>query len=210
MVRDTLFALLAQRLGNRQDLIPRMATEAQLLQEVKLERNPWTPWFLESELATATCTVGDERLALPSDFLGEIEEESLWIYETDGVTLLGSLEPKTDYDKLLNLYPGSGRPKRYAAVNEYFMLRPVADAAYVVKMRYYAKDAILDSNIENKWLKYASDVVLAELGYVLASKHMQHGELAAAFQVDAQAAWTRLYNTHTAREESNRIRQMEA
>lgn len=209
MLRDALFTLLSQRLGNRSDLIPRMETEAQLLQEVKLERNEWLPWFLETEIASTETVAGEERVQWPSDFLGEIEEQALWLYvESEGNSMIPLR--KMTYDEMIARYPGAGRPLAYASGAEYIYLRPIPDAAYILRMRYYAKDVVLDINIENKWLKYASDVVLAELGLVMASKHMQHNDLAAVFAQDAQAAWRRLYNAHVARQEANLERVMEA
>jgi hypothetical protein len=111
---------------------------------------------------------------------------------------------------MLAQYPGTGRPKAYSIGADEFRFGPTPDAIYTVKMRYKAKDTTLDTNIENQWLKYASDVVLAELGIVMAEKHMQHPKLAEAFRNDAGVAWTRLYSKHTAREEDNHSRVMEA
>lgn len=186
-----------------------MATEVQLLQEVRLEQNPWLPWFLETEIATASTTALEERITLPSDFLGEIEEQALWLYDAAQDIVWTPLKKMT-YDNMLARYPGTGRPKAYAVSADYFHLMPISDVVYSVKMRYMAKDAILDSNIENKWLKYASDVVLAELGVTMAEKHMQHPKLAESFRSDATTAWARLYSKHIARAEENQNRVMEA
>lgn len=208
MIRDNLIALVAQRIGNRTDLTSRMITELLLLQETKLEQNSWLPWFLETEMEQAALTVGEERLALPSDFLEEIEDQALWLYDTAAEVKMASLS-KMGYDAMLAKYPGDGRPAAYSIGNQYFHLRPVADAAYIIKTRYMAKDALLDTNIENKWLKYASDLVIAELGAVMA-RHVQNGNLVALYEADAEKAWSRLYAKHVAREEINGSRVMEA
>lgn len=209
MVRDTLLSLLGQRLGNRTDLTTRMITEVQLLQEVRLEQNSWIPWFLETEMATSATVAGEERLALPTDFLAEIEEQTLWLYDSTQDVVWIPLR-KMAYDNMLAKYPDTGRPKAYSLGPDEYRFGPVPDDIYTVKMRYKAKDDILDTNIENKWLKHASDVVLAELGIVMAEKHMQHPKLAETFRNDAGVAWTRLYNKHVAREEENQNRVMEA
>lgn len=209
MLRDDLFSLLSQRLGNRADLISRMETEVQLLQDTVLEQHAWLPWFLETEIATATTTVGDERVLLPVDFLIEIEEEALWVYVDTEENPYSALK-KMPYDAMIARYPGPGRPYAYALGGNYFLLRYIPDAEYIVKMRYMAKDDALTTNIQNKWLKFASDVVLAELGIVFAEKHMQHFELAQTFRADATAAWNRLYSVHVARQEANLSRVMEA
>lgn len=208
MVRDSLFALLAQRLGSRPDLIPRMIPEMIMLQETVLEQHHWLPWFLETEIATTLTVPGEERLQLPVDFLGEIEEQALWWYNEAESPAMIPLKKMT-YDDLLQRYSGQGSPKAYAVGAEYFFLGNIPDREYTLKMRYLARDAVLDTNIQNKWLKYASDVVAAELGVVLAEKHMQHAELALAFRTDAKAAWDRLYVAHVARQEVNMNRVME-
>lgn len=187
-------------------MIARMETEAVLLQETVLEEHEWLPWFLETEMAYTTTTAGDERVQLPFDFLQEVEEQALW-YDT-GTALVPLI--KGDYDDNLQRYPGTGAPKRYSIGGEYLLLRPVPDATYQIKMRFLATDAALTTNIENKWLKYASDVFLAELGIAISEKHMQHFELAKTFRADAQRAWTRLYSKHVARQEINHDRVMEA
>lgn len=209
MIRDTLFSLLAQRLGNRTDLITRMATEVQLLQETKLEGHEWLPWFLETDKTTIDTTANDERIALPVDMLGEIEEEALWVVDSTQEQPLVPLR-KMDYDDMIRMYPGTGQPKAYAVGADYIFLGPVPDAVYTITLRYMAKDATLSTNIENKWLKHASDVVIAELGAIMAKQHMQFFELAATFEQDAQKAWNRLYTKHVARQEANHERVMEA
>lgn len=206
MFRNDLFALLAQRLGNRQDLIPRMETEVLLLQEIRLEQNVWLPWFLETEMAWTTTTPGEERVQLPVDFLGEVEEQALWRVDD---TRLVPIQ-KMDYDDMLVRFPMEGTPRAYAVGNGYLFLRPVPTEEITLRMRYLARAEPLTSNIENVWLKYASDVVIAELGAVLAKQHMQHGELAATFAEDAKLAWDRLYKVHIGRQETNRVRLMEA
>lgn len=206
MLRDDLFALLAQRLGNRQDLIPRMETEVLLLQDTKLEQNVWLPWFLETDTVWTVTVQGDEKVQLPADFLGEIEEQALW--RVDGANLIPL--QKMDYDDMLARFSAEGTPRAYAVGNGYIFLWPVPIEEITLRMRYLARAEPLTSNIENVWLKYASDVVIAELGAVLAKQHMQHGELAATFAEDARLAWDRLYKVHIGRQETNRARLMEA
>jgi hypothetical protein len=208
MLRDSLFDLLAQRLGNRQDLVSRMATEVQLLQDVKLEQNYWLPWFLETEMAYTATTAGEERVELPADFLGEVEEQALWLYDSTASLQYKALR-KMEYDDMIVKYPGTGTPEAYAIGANYLFVRSIPDAVYTLKMRYLARDAVLDSNIENQWLKYASDLVMAELGAVMAKQHMQYMELAATFENDAKLAWDRLYKAHIARQEANIERVME-
>jgi hypothetical protein len=191
------------------DVTEQTKLEAQFLQENVLERNVWTPWFLETEIADTLTVAGEERVQLPVDFLAEVEEQALWRYQEGEVESMIPLK-KMDYDDMLRRYPGTGTPLAYAMGGEYFFLGHIPDAEYTLKMRYFARDESLSSNIQNKWLKYASAVFLAELGVIMAEKHMQHFELAKIFRTDAASAWNVLYATHVARMEANQSRVMEA
>jgi hypothetical protein len=76
-------------------------------------------------------------------------------------------------------------------------------------MRYIAKDErISDEAAAPKWLKYASDVVIAELGFVLATKHIKDADLGQQFAAEAQVAWKRLYERHVSRAEINQSRSL--
>jgi hypothetical protein len=209
MLRDDLFALLAQRLGQRDDLIPRMATEVQLLQSVTLEKNLWLPWFLLTGLESLSVTLGATSVAYPDDYLGEDEDSAVWLYDATAAQPLTQLR-KMAYDDMLVKYPGTGTLKAYAIGSTGFLLAPAAQEACTLKHRYFAADTVLSTNIENQWLKHAPDVVIAELGAVMAKQHMQYMELAATFENDAKVAWDRLYKAHIARQEANIERVMEA
>lgn len=204
MLRDDLYTLVSQRLGNRSDLIDRMGTEVQLIQSLTLERNSWLPWFLTNLDTAQVTTVGDSAVPLPLDFLAEDDEQTFWITAEESFPL-----KKMSYDDMVKRYPGSGVPRAYAQVGEGYVFGPIPDAVYPMTIRYYAADEDLSTNIENKWLKYASDLVAAELGVRMARTHMQYEELAQAITLDARAAWKRLYDVHTAYMENGRERIME-
>jgi|SRR5687768_738546 len=204
MTRDEAIALLKYRLGNRTDLDARILLEMVYAQEYKLEgTGAFLPWFLETELATITTIAGEERILLPDDFLGEVEDQALWLYDEDSATPWTELR-KNDYDYLRVKYPATGLPKQYALLGDYFALFPVPDDSYTIKMRYYAKDDSLASdNIENKWLKHAGDLLIAETGLIMAG-HIFNTDLQAQFEKDASVARQRLYTKHEARRHSNR------
>lgn len=209
MLRDDLFTLLSQRLGNRADLVPRMELEVTLLQSVTLEQHTWLPWFLETSLVDLATISGEELVDFPTGFLREKEDDALWLYDSTAAVPLTPLA-KLDYDDMVQKYPGAGAPKAYALGSTGFYLRYIPDQVYSLKLRYFAQDVTLSTNVENKWLTYAPDVVLAELGIVMAEKHMQYFELAQTFRKDAEVAWNRLYTVHIARQEDNMLRKLEA
>ena len=149
-------------------------------------------------------TAGERQLPLPEDFLAEIEESALWLELRDGSTVeLG----KMDFDVAARKYPGVGQPLVFCRVGEYFQFFPIPDYNYTVFMRYFGKDErIRDALASPKWLKYASDIVMAELGKIIADKHIKDAQAAASFAADAQAGWQRLYAKHTAMQEVNQAR----
>ena len=203
MLRDAAVKIINLRLGNRR-MDETILTEMDFIQRSVLENRAWLPWFLETELASASTQAGERRVALPPDFLMEIEEESLWIETPEG----GLIElEKTDYDRGMRALPGSGQPVAYALASGYFQFFPKPDAAYTLQMRYYAKgESISAANVEVSWLLHAADLVVAEVGLAIAEKHLQNVNLAVSFQNAAAQALKTLQDRHTAMQEVNRNR----
>lgn len=194
------------RLGDRDDMEPRIAAELPVLQETVLEGNPWLPWFLLSTWDGATVS-STQTVALPADFLMESEESALYIQDTSGAWHeLGKEAP----DVLRRKYSGEGIPQGYAILGNSIYFYPTPDQAYPLCLdKYFAKaDPIATLSPVSVWLDEASDVVLAELCQVLAAKHLKDANAAAGFAADASKAWARLYNKHIAREEINTVRIM--
>ena len=203
MLRDEVVKIINLRLGNRKmDAV--ILAEMDFIQRSVLERRAWLPWFLETELASASTQAGERRVALPPDFLMEIEEESLWIETADG----GLIElEKTDYDRAMRALPGDGQPVAYALASGYFQFFPKPDAAYKLQMRYYAQgESIAQANVEVSWLLHAADLVVAEVGLVIAERHLQNAALAASFRDAAAQALKTLQDRHVAMQEVNRNR----
>jgi hypothetical protein len=206
MLRDDLVTLLQYRLGNRTDLEDRIILEMALVQSFILEgTGAFQPWFLESEMSRIDVGPGEERVALPTDFLGEIEEQSLWLYDEDNIDAPYTELHKSSYDKLILKHQVAGVPSEYAMVGEYILLRPIPDDIYNIRMRYYAAaTSVSTGNIENSWLKHASDWVMAETGAVIAGKHIRNAPLAEEFRQEAAIARQRVYTKHEARKHTNR------
>jgi hypothetical protein len=207
MDKADLVKIVGWRLGDRSDMADRIDLELDILQDTVLESKPWHPWFLESELAYASTFPNERRIPLPVDFLGELEESHLYVVEPG--TLLQRELLKKDADVALQLWPGLGMPLAYAVSGLYFQFFPKPDDAYPIAMRYYAKDVRISSDTaDSRWMKYAPDIVLAELCQALASKHIKDPEAAAGFTQDAQVAWKRLYDKHIAMAEINQPRSL--
>lgn len=208
MTFDEAVTLLNYRLGNRTDLATRIALEMQHVQTFLLEGTAsFLPWFLETEIATSTAAEGEERVMLPEDFLAESEDQALWLYDENSSDEIWVELKKNDYDLLRVKYQAAGRPAQYALVGDYFLIAPTPDTDYTIKMRYYAKDAALATGEENKWLKHAADLLIAETGRIM-SGHMMNPVLEAKFEKEATIARERLFRKHEARRHANRTYSM--
>lgn len=206
MLRDDVANLIAQRVGKRTDMLAAIVAEMQYVQAFVLEQHLWLPWFLETENAETQTLVGEERVRLPDDFLGEIEDQHLWIKAaTDSEW---SALTKLEYDEAFARYQGTGRPMAYAMTAEYFTMHYTPDDTYTLRMRYYGRATSLATNIENQWLKWAADVMIAECGQIIAGRYIQNAALGQQFADDATVAWDRLYRQHIAREQVNNPAQM--
>lgn len=109
--------------------------------------------------AQAVCTVAEDRLTLPGDFL---ELRSIHV-DTNPITPLDYLSPSTffkDGNTKVN-----GVPTRYTILSTDFKLAPVPDFAYKMIMLYYAKPAALsNTNATNTFLtKYPDAMLYASL-----------------------------------------------
>lgn len=205
MIKSKVIDLIKMRLGNRTDtgIDDRINAELDMAQ-YELERfGDFTPWFLLSETATYTTTVGERRVPIPTDMLQEYEEGALF-YNYAPLT-------KHDYDALVARFTDEeGAPQAYALVDDYFILFPLPDDAYVLDMKYYRQDAVPSSvaaDGENKWLKNAADWLLAKTGVAIARFIKDEGA-AALFASDEQQATARVYKQHIDRTERNTDRQM--
>lgn len=166
MTRDEAVSWVQFHLGSRTDLTTQAQNALNAAQE-ELERRDFLPWFLRTEVATTTTASSEERLAVPSDFIREWEEGALYRI-ADNEELI-PLEKNT-LTVLRAQFRGTaiGAPTDYALDNDYFRLFPTPDAAYDVKMIYYAHDAVLATNVENRWLKNAPWMMIAEAIMILA------------------------------------------
>ena len=165
MLRDTAVARIQQKLGFKTTQADEIITAIQDAQ-IKLELRDELPWFLRTEIASASTVVDEERLAVPTDFIREVEESALFIFDataTDPEDEWVALE-KGESDTLRVDFPGTGTPQAYSLDGPYFRLFKTPDAVYTMKMVYYKQDTILTSNIENDWLKYIPFLLIGKAG----------------------------------------------
>lgn len=207
MILSEALTILKFRLGSRTDtdldtIIPVEMAQAQF----ELEHTGAPPWFLLTEDATASTTPGERRLLVPTDFLLESEDGCLWRVEDTGE--LTELDKGNFDDSIAYWGMEQGVPSGYATLGAYFQLFPIPDAAYTMRMKYYAADTLptaMAAGDTNLWLTWGQDLLLAYTGRRLAT-YLRDVELAEIFAKEAVAADTRLVREATARDETNRNR----
>lgn len=213
MLRDAAVDIIMFRSGNRKDpgLRDAIIAEMAYVQENILEHANFQPYFLLTETVPLSTTVGDERISVPSDFIMEWEEGALYLVEDDGsLTLLY----KDDMEKIRANTSGVGKPIAYDLAGEYFLLGPTPDKVYNLQMKYYGKAESLAgtygdaANIENVWLKNASDWFIAEVGAIIAAQHLYNEKLAVMYIRQGAEAKKKLMNGDIARREVNKDREM--
>lgn len=161
MTRGEAISIIQGRIGQRSntDLTNQIIAELKLVQ-TDLEREPTLPWFL---IKTLTENESTATFATETDFIREVQDVTGLSIMVDGVR-----KPlvKDDYDFLSrqsNL-EGTGQPKFYALVGFTYYLFPTPDKAYSFTKVYYAEDATLATDIENKWLKHIPGLLIAMAG----------------------------------------------
>lgn len=171
MVRDEAVAVVQERLGFRTDLATNIVSNMQLAQQ-ELEQGLDLPWFLRKFDATLVNTAGNlDLVTLPTDFL-EVDDDE----ERPGLWYLSD-------STWVPLYPAEAGAQRqdayasqYAAFTHYsilgynIFLGPIAPTVVTTfRLHYYGKGTLLDSNIENAWLKEAPEVLINAAGVKIAA-----------------------------------------
>lgn len=169
MLRDEAITLMQLQLGFRTDQVTNLITALKTAQ-IKLERDAIKPWFLLSDEVTFTTTADATfRSELPADFIMESEDHKLTYYPDDTELDPVSLK-KIAFDWGKEYYKYSeGPPEAYALAGNYFYIFPIPDDVYTIKWQYFAQDMVLDTNIENNWLKYISYYLMGEAGLLIAT-----------------------------------------
>lgn len=172
MTRDEAVAMIKLQLGYRTTGDSDIVTCLQLAQTT-LEGAPVKPWFLTYKDYALVTVATTPTVAIPTDFLEELEDGVLRYIPT---TLTeGEVDlVKDQYDVLrknfLDTVTGTtetGVPEAYALLGDYFYIFPVPAAAYNLKLDYIAKATALSTNVENAWLKWTPKLLMGEAGKLI-------------------------------------------
>jgi len=164
----------------------------QLAQATELEGNAVLPWFL---LKTGSVTASAATATAPTGFLREYEEGGLWGTDDDG------LPYKIDKDDFAVLNAEeweAGAPQQYALVGGTLYFFPTPDVSRTLTMYgYFADTPLGSSDIENNWLLYAPDLMIAQAGVQIA-RYLRDPDMVQLFSADVARAWGRIQRTNVA------------
>ena len=166
MTRDEGVAIIKEQLAFKTTLDSNIVTLMQLAQTT-LERSPPRPWFLESPVTSLVSVADNELIALPTGFITEMDEHPLFYVDSDGFK---HALPKDDYATLAQTFKEveADEPQAYALLHENIAIFPTPDAVYDFSWRFYKADTVLDTNVENNWLKEVPLLLLGSTGQLIA------------------------------------------
>lgn len=196
LTRTQIISTVLGRLGRREGdtyLVAQAKTELGLIQS-RLEGGAFLPWFLLTAESTLTLTANNRELALPANFLREWDDYPIHRYEATGSPVYRKLE-KEDFDVLIEEFDGvaSGDPVAYALTGTTLNFFTTPNSAYSCRWRYYAKDTALSDSVDtNLWTTNADDLLVAELGVVMAGQYARRVDLAQVFATQKAEAVKRL------------------
>lgn len=205
MTRDDAIALMQIQLGFRTDQSANLITCLKVAQQ-QLELQPTKPWFLISEDSYIRTEVDEGRLPVPSDMLQEADDGVLYFVPDDAEDESDHVLLKKDqYDILRGNFAetASGEPQAYALLGDYFRIFPIPDDDYLIRMIYYQQDTVLDSNVENGWLKWAPYLLMGKAGQLLSLGGLRDSQATVVFQGWEQQGAIALHAQNVAREMAN-------
>lgn len=169
MLRDTAVARVKQLLGFKQTLDAEIV-QAMIEVQEQIEIEPELPFFLRFVDDTLVTVIDDHRLTLPVSYIRDAEED-FRVTDSDGESFSLVKDTKGYLSLRYQDMDGieEGVPKKYALIDRVWWFYPRPDATYALSTTYYKKDDTLATNIENKWLKYLPELLIARSGLMLAS-----------------------------------------
>lgn len=179
MTRDEAVAQIQQILVWRGDRTNEIIAGLKFQQQ-DAEEQATLPWFLREEDTSLVTVVDNELLAPPTGFIREWDEDALYVKHVD-VSGTGQEEwvplvkdspryLRTSINNYTDPATSDARiPIAYSWDGTNFRLFPTPDDVYEMRMIYYKKDALLDTDIENKWLKHLPYLLIGKAGLVIAT-----------------------------------------
>lgn len=210
--RSDIINLVLARCGRQEGnayLAAQAVTELKLIQS-RLEGEAFMPWFLLSDESSLVSAAATKTTALPTDFLREYEDFPLYLYDSTAEDPYTQLT-KDEYDVLESKFGEDSPtvPSAYALQGSALNWFPTPDAIYNFRWKYYQAQPSLDETTSsNAWTENAADLLVAELGIVIAGSYKKDADRAQMFGIDLTRAQRRLLSFDEARKQANRDLQM--
>lgn len=189
MDRDTALLRITDGLGFRSDLATKVILRMQETQR-DLERGDTLPDFLIKEGQTLSLLQVGNSVALPDDFL---RRSSLELRYTPADSTISKTVPWRNYDAAYQTFSDRDPTGPSVAVlrASTILFFPIADRDYTLTWDYYAKAALLTTNVENVWLANAPELIIGDAGLRMALdiRNKEAQGLFGAMYKEARRVW---------------------
>ena len=207
--RNDIRDAVAERLGQRTDLDTAIELEIRYAQR-QLEEERSLPWFLLTRRVSVSTVASTQAVSVPTRFLREYDEAgqkgSVEIQDDDGNWHELRKLPIGDLDAEFG-NTDEARPEAYALIGQEFLLGPIPNAIYTLRIRTFYQGATdLTSDVSNDWTIYGPDLLIAATGKRMAHGYLRDEGAKAQFDLMYAEAHQRLVAENTAREESGTVR----
>lgn len=209
MLRSEAIAIIRRGLGFRDDLEDDIVAALQEAQRL-LEQGRTLPSWLKSEDQSFAVPSGSADVALPTDFLREVDGETFHYTDTATADRV-FLEKFIDLNLLKQTLDVSdtdpGKPLAYYLRKATVGIYPERNGAFTLTWSYYAKAQVLSTDIENAWLAKAPEALIGRAGMVicealgLSDPAMQARH--AAFKFRYESGWSAMFSDDVLRDEAN-------
>jgi hypothetical protein len=160
-----IISTLQRRLGFRDDLQTEIVDIVnEVREELDKDEVLGHPWFLMTEIASASTTALEPRVQLPTDYLNISEDVRLYWYNGDAEEDKDKWQIITKAPYRFSKYwePGQGTPKYYDLIGDDIHIFPLPDDVYTIKMVYYGRTAAyVADTVERDWIKYEPQLVIS-------------------------------------------------
>jgi hypothetical protein len=164
MLRDLAVSRIQEGCGFRSD---RAETIVSRLQEEQreLERGKTLPGFLKVDTGLALA-IGTNYVTLPTDFLRITGDPITFDPENgdDWSSVVWRSYNQISFAPSTDLRYGTPSVAAIVIKSGVIYFDVAADRALTMWLTYYAKDTILDANIENLWLEHAPELLIGGAG----------------------------------------------
>lgn len=207
MTRDEAISEVQRVLGYRSDKVAEIQSLL-LYQQAEMERQSDLPWFLRTELDTIVSIANNPNIAVPTGFLKEWQEDplALKVWNNSNTAQIWRELAKDSPNFLRTTLQevsdtATGIPVAYSRVGDNFVLFPTPNAIFTFRMTYYKEDAVLSTNIENKWLKHLPYLLIGRCG-LRVSGAMRDKDAMQSFGLMVQESMARINTWNTELDEA--------